>query len=160
MELFLIYIAVGDKLNEPSIQQTDVQVHAPPECAALHFVSKNVADVPSQSTTMFVRSSWIFSETVKLLRSMVLPLHSHMNPWERWDLGWCFWKRPSARLSCPQLKKPVSSSSLNHYLESAFKNKARQNPNQPCQNVGWIIRWRSLKFASLKTYIDYSVMES
>jgi len=57
MESFLIYIAVGDKLNEPSIQQTDVQVHASPECAALHFVSKNEADVPRQSTAMFVRCS-------------------------------------------------------------------------------------------------------
>ena len=55
---------------------------------------------------------------------------------------------------------PYTRSSLNRYVQAAFKNKARQNPNQPCQNVGWIIRWRSLKFASLKTYIDYSLMES
>lgn len=57
MESFLIYIAVSDKLNEPSIQQTDVQVCASPECAALRFTPKNVADVASQSTTMFVKSS-------------------------------------------------------------------------------------------------------
>lgn len=57
MESFLIYIAVSDELNEPSFQQTDVQVHASPEWAALRFVSKNIADVPNQSTTTFVRSS-------------------------------------------------------------------------------------------------------
>lgn len=42
MESFLICIPVSDKLNEPNIPQTDVQVQASPERAALHFVSKPV----------------------------------------------------------------------------------------------------------------------
>lgn len=84
MESFLIYIAVSDKLNEPSIQRSDVQVCASPECTALRLASKNVADVPSQSTTMFVKPSWIFSETLWIdAVAFTQPYESvgRMRPW-------------------------------------------------------------------------------
>lgn len=161
MESFLIYIAVSDKLNEPSVRQTNVEVHASPEWAALCFMSKNIADLPNQSSTIFVRSSWIFSETLTIDGIAITQPYESMGMMRPWSM---FLETSLSQVVVPpdwrSLCGPHVRPSLNRYLQTAFKNKARQNPNQPCQNAGWIIRWRSLKFASLKTYIDYSLMES